>query len=131
VSSDRTEFPFTLPRGYVDTEGKRHKEGTMRLATAKDEVAPLQDPRVRANTGYLAVILLARVITRLGSLHQVYPQVIEDLPVADFAYLQSFNDDISTAAVVPEHLKLAARAPCSGVKGLTCAISLSGCNMIK
>jgi len=90
VSSDRTEFPFTLPRGYVDTEGKRHKEGTMRLATAKDEVAPLQDPRVRANTGYLAVILLARVITRLGSLHQVYPQVIEDLPVADFAYLQSF-----------------------------------------
>jgi hypothetical protein len=90
VSSDRTEFPFTLPRGYVDTEGKRHKEGTMRLATAKDEVAPLQDPRVRANPGYLAVILLARVITRLGSLHQVYPQVIEDLPVADFAYLQSF-----------------------------------------
>lgn len=66
-----------------------HKEGTMRLATAKDEVAPLQDHRVKANPGYLAVILLARVITRLGDLPQVYPQVIEDLPVADFAYLQS------------------------------------------
>jgi hypothetical protein len=90
VSSEPTEFPFTLPRGYVDPEGKQHKQGTMRLATAKDEVAPLQDPRVRANPGYLAVILLARVITRLGSLQQVYPQVIEDLPVADFAYLQSF-----------------------------------------
>ena len=62
----------------------------MRLATAKDEVAPLQDPRVKLNPGYLAVILLARVITRLGGLQQVYPQIIEDLPVADFAYLQSF-----------------------------------------
>ena len=61
----------------------------MRLATAKDEVAPLQDYRVKANPGYLAVILLARVITRLGDLPQIYPQVIEDLPVADFAYLQS------------------------------------------
>ena len=61
----------------------------MRLATAKDEVAPLQDPRVKVNPGYLAVILLARVITRLGGLEQVYPQIIEDLPVADFAYLQS------------------------------------------
>ena len=61
----------------------------MRLATAKDEVAPLQDHRVKANPGYLAVILLARVITRLGDLEQIYPQVIEDLPVADFAYLQS------------------------------------------
>src|SRR5215467_3769922 len=89
VSSEPTEFPFTLPRGYVDSEGRRHKEGTMRLATAKDEVAPLQDPRVKVNPGYLAVILLARVITRLGGLEQVYPQIIEDLPVADFAYLQS------------------------------------------
>ena len=87
--SDRNEVPFTLPRGFVDSEGRLHKEGAMRLATAKDEVAPLQDYRVKANPGYLAVILLARVITRLGDLPQIYPQVIEDLPVADFAYLQS------------------------------------------
>jgi len=84
----QTEFPFTLPRGYVDSDGRVHKDGTMRLATAKDEVAPLQDYRVKSNPGYLAVILLARVVTRLGDLPQVYPQVIEDLPVADFAYLQ-------------------------------------------
>jgi hypothetical protein len=89
VLSDRNEVPFTLPRGFVDSEGRMHKEGTMRLATAKDEVAPLQDHRVKANPGYLAVILLARVVTRLGDLPQIYPQVIEDLPVADFAYLQS------------------------------------------
>jgi hypothetical protein len=89
VSSDRTEFPFTLPRGFVDSEGRLHKEGAMRLATAKDEVTPLQDHRVKVNPGYLAVILLSRVVTRLGDLPQIYPQVIEDLPVADFAYLQS------------------------------------------
>jgi hypothetical protein len=89
VSSEPTEFPFKLPRGYVDTEGRVHKEGVMRLATAKDEVAPLQDHRVKVNPGYLAVILLSRVVTRLGDLEQIYPQVIEDLPVADFAYLQS------------------------------------------
>lgn len=85
----QTDFPFTLPRGYVDAEGRLHQEGTMRLATAKDEVAPLQDHRVKNNPGYLAVILLSRVVTRLGELPQVYPQLIEDLPVADFAYLQT------------------------------------------
>jgi hypothetical protein len=89
VSGELGEFPFTLPRGFVDAEGRVHKDGTMRLATAKDEVAPLQDPRVKANPGYLAVILLSRVITRLGSLEQIYPQVIENLPVADFAFLQT------------------------------------------
>ena len=101
VSSEPREFPFTLPRGFVDSQGRTHKEGAMRLATAKDEVAPLQDHRVKANPGYLAVILLARVVTRLGDLPQVYPQVIEDLPVADFAYLQAFyrrlNQDGSSA----------------------------------
>ena len=85
----QTDFPFTLPRGYVDAEGRLHQEGTMRLATAKDEVAPLQDHRVKNNPGYLSVILLSRVVTRLGELPQVYPQLIEDLPVADFAYLQT------------------------------------------
>ena len=95
MSSDRTEFPFTLPRGYTDSEGRVHKAGTMRLATAKDEVAPLQDHRVRTNPGYLAVILLSRVVTRLGEVPQVYPQIIEDLPVADFAYLQSLYRSIN------------------------------------
>ena len=89
MPSNQSEFPFTLPRGFVDPEGRLHKEGAMRLATARDEVAPLQDHRVRANPGYLAVILLSRVVTRLGDLPQIYPQIIEELPVADFAYLQA------------------------------------------
>jgi hypothetical protein len=86
----QTEFEFTLPRGYVDREGNLHKEGTMRLATAMDEIAPLRDPQVKANQAYLAVILLARVVTRLGSLTNINTATIEKLFSADFAYLQDF-----------------------------------------
>jgi hypothetical protein len=86
----QTEFEFTLPRGYVDGEGNVHKKGTMRLATAMDEIGPLRDLRVQSNQGYLAVILLSRVITRLGSLSEVNTGVIEKLFSADFAYLQDF-----------------------------------------
>jgi hypothetical protein len=75
-------FQFTLPRGYVDNDGVKHREGTMRLASAMDEVAPLKDPRVQSNPGYLSVILLSRVVTSLGKLPQIYPRVIEELPVA-------------------------------------------------
>ena len=75
----QTEFNFTLPRGYVDSEGNLHKNGVMRLATAFDEIAPMKDSRVQANPGYLAVILLSRVITQLGDLEQVNPKVIENL----------------------------------------------------
>ncbi|HEX8831609.1 MAG TPA: hypothetical protein VF705_10605, partial [Longimicrobium sp.] len=84
----QTEFPFTLPCGYADREGTLHREGVMRLATANDEIAPLRDPRVQANPGYLVVILLARVVTRLGTLPQVNPGVVEGLFAADLAYLQ-------------------------------------------
>jgi hypothetical protein len=86
----QTEFEFTLPRGYVDKEGNVHKKGMMRLATAMDEIAPLRDPRVAANQAYLAVILLARVITRLGSLPDINTGIIEKMFSADFAYLQEF-----------------------------------------
>ena len=84
----QTEFEFTLPMGYVDADGTIHKEGIMRLATAADETRPLRDPRVQNNPAYLVVILLSRVVTRLGSLAQVTPQVIEGLFAADLAYLQ-------------------------------------------
>jgi hypothetical protein len=84
----QTEFPFTLPRGYVDSEGTLHKDGIMRLATAFDEIAPLKDPRVLSNPGYLLIILLVRVITRLGTLEHINPKVIEGLFAADLAYLQ-------------------------------------------
>ncbi len=84
----QTEFNFTLPRGYIDKDGNLHKTGVMRMATAFDEIAPMKDPRVQANPGYLAVILLSRVITQLGDLDQVNPKVIENLFSADFAFLE-------------------------------------------
>jgi hypothetical protein len=84
----RTEFPFVLPRGYVDESGALHREGTMRLATARDEITPLRDPRVRENEAYLTVILLSRVVVRLGTLGQVTPQVIEGMFASDLAFLQ-------------------------------------------
>ncbi len=84
----QTEFPFTLPKGYIDAEGNLHREGVMRLANAKDEIAPLQDPRVQRNKAYLVVILLSRVVTKLGELADVNPGVIENLFSADLAHLQ-------------------------------------------
>lgn len=86
----KTEFEFTLPRGYVDGDGNLHKKGVMRLATAKDEILPLQDYRVQNNRAYLVVILLSRVITQLGSVQSINPSVIESLFSADLAYLQDF-----------------------------------------
>ncbi len=85
----QTEFPFTLPMGYVDPDGNLHKEGVMRLATAFDEIAPLKDPRVHNNPAYLLIILLSRVITRLGTLEQINPKIVESLFAADLAYLQT------------------------------------------
>ena len=83
-----TEFPFTLPRGFRDEHGDWHREGVMRLATARDEILPLRDPRVVANEAYLNVLLLARVVTRLGALPSVTPGVVEGLFASDLAFLQ-------------------------------------------
>jgi hypothetical protein len=100
----RTEFAFTLPRGYVDEEGRIHREGVMRLATARDEIAPQRDPRVRENEAYLTVILLSRVITRLGTLPSIDPSVVEGLFAADLAFLQDLyrriNQEGHTQAAV-------------------------------
>lgn len=85
----QTEFEFTLPRGYVDALGNLHRTGLMRLATALDEIEPLQDPRVQANEAYLTILLLSRVITRLGELQQISPAIIEGLFTSDVAYLQA------------------------------------------
>lgn len=91
----QTEFEFTLPNGFADDEGALHREGVMRLATAADEIKPLNDPRVKANQAYLTVILLSRVITKLGSVDEVTPHVIENLFVTDLAYLQDLYERIN------------------------------------
>ncbi|MFZ5986682.1 MAG: phage tail assembly protein [Bacillota bacterium] len=91
----QTEFNFTLTKGYVDETGTVHKQGTMRLSTAADEIMPLRDSRVQQNPAYLTVILLSRVVTSLGSLKMITPRVIEDLYTADFAYLQEMYNRIN------------------------------------
>jgi hypothetical protein len=88
----QTEIEFELPKGYLDETGTLHKRGTMRLATAADEILPLRDPRVQQNEAYLAVIVLSRVITRLGSLVDIHPGIVEGLFACDLAYLQRLYD---------------------------------------
>lgn len=91
----QTEYEFRLPRGYLDPEGALHRDGTMRLATAADEILPLKDPRVQANQAYLVIILFSRVITKLGTLEAVNPRVVEGLFSADLLYLQEFYNRIN------------------------------------
>jgi hypothetical protein len=103
----QTEFDFHLPRGYVDGQGQVHRAGRMRLATALDEIESIQDPRVQANEAYLPVILLSRVITRLGGLEGAPPQVVGNLFASDLAYLEDLylrlnsQDAILLSSVCP------------------------------
>ncbi|MFF4950100.1 hypothetical protein [Streptomyces chattanoogensis] len=86
----RTEYDFELPHGYVDAAGTVHRQGTMRLATARDELSPLIDQRVKENPAYLGVVLLSLVITRLGAVTDIHAGVVESLFAQDLAYLQDF-----------------------------------------
>jgi hypothetical protein len=91
----QTEVEFNLPCGYVDDDGTLHRDGTMRRATAADEILPLKDPRVARNPAYLVVILLSRVVTRLGSMTQLTPKIVESLFASDLAYLQDLYNDLN------------------------------------
>ncbi len=102
----QTEFPFTLPKGYVDQDGTLHRHGTMRLATARDEIEPLRDPRVSGSDDpYLTILVIGRVITELGSLSRIGPEQVENLFAADLAFLQdlygiiNFGDPADVAAL--------------------------------
>ena len=92
----QTEFAFTLPRGYVDAAGTVHRDGTMRLATARDEIEPLGSAEVRQNEAYLSVLLLARTVTRIGELTEITPDVVENLYAADFDHLQRLYERINS-----------------------------------
>ena len=92
----RSEFAFTLPRGFVDAGGTVHREGTMRLATARDEIEPLRDPEVRRNEAYLSVLLLSRTVVRIGEVTEITPEVIEALYAADFDHLQRLYERVNT-----------------------------------
>ena len=103
----QTEVEFTLPRGYMDEGGMLHQQGVMRLATAADEILPLKDPRVQSNPAYLTVIVLSRVITKLGGLPDVNPRIVENLYASDVSFLQSLYQKINTNGNGNGHRKVA------------------------
>jgi len=109
----RTEYDFTLPKGYVDESGVLHRRGVMRLATAADEILPLRDPRVQANPAYLTVIILARVVTKLGGTAYIDTNLIEQLFACDLEHLRRLYEEIN-AAEEPEGVQEPAGAPASG-----------------
>jgi len=96
VGSFQTTFEFVLPRGYVDVDGNIHREGTMRLATARDELMPLLDPKVKENEAFLSLVLLSRVVTELGTLPSIDDQVVGGLWATDLAFLQDLYRQINT-----------------------------------
>ncbi len=91
----QTEFEFTLPKGYIDSDGNLHRKGVMRLSRAIDEITPMRDPRVKSNPAYATVIILSRVIIKLGGLEEISPMVIENLFASDLNYLQKFYRQIN------------------------------------
>ena len=92
----KSEYAFSLPRGLVDSEGNVHREGTMRLATARDEIEPLRSAEVRSNEAYLSVLLLARTVLRIGGFTQITPELVENLYAADFDHLQRLYERINS-----------------------------------
>jgi hypothetical protein len=107
----QTVFEFTLPKGYVDAQGRRHRQGRMRLATAMDEIEALDHPRVQANDAYLPVVLLSRVIISLGEIQAVTPGLVEGLFASDMAYLEDLYERLNS----PQRVVVGAVCPhCSG-----------------
>jgi hypothetical protein len=92
----KTEYAFTLPRGLLGADGRLHRDGTIRLATARDEIEPLRDAAVRQNEAYLTVLLLSRVVTRIGEVREITPEVIEQLFASDFDHLQRLYERLNT-----------------------------------
>lgn len=103
MAAIKTEHRFRLPRGFVDSDGAVHRDGVMRLATARDEILPLSDYRVQSNRAYLVIVLLSRVITKLGDLERITVDVVENLFSTDLAYLQEFYRKINEEAGTPKH----------------------------
>jgi hypothetical protein len=91
----QVDFEFELPKGYLDADGNLHRKGVMRLSRAIDEIVPLRDPRVKSNPAYATVIILSRVITKLGALEEISPMVVEGLFACDLSYLQKFYRQIN------------------------------------
>jgi len=116
-SAFRTEIEFTLPKGYIDETGVLHRHGVMRLATAADEILPLRDPRVQSNPAYLTIIILARVIVKLGKVPTIDTGLVEGLFAADLEYLRCLYEEINSAEE-PQGIAVPARPNGRAATGL-------------
>ncbi len=114
--SFETEIAFTLPKGYLNSDGILHREGVMRLATAADEILPLKDPRVQQNQAYLTIVVLSRVITRLGDLPDVNPRIVEGLFASDLDYLQGVYERLNSGTSEMQVTSVA--APANGTSAI-------------
>nr|WP_297428378.1 hypothetical protein [uncultured Actinotalea sp.] len=111
----QTRYEFTLPRGYVDAQGVVHRDGVMRLATARDELEPLRDPMIDGpDDPRLTIVVLARVVERLGTLELVTAREIEGLFAADLAFLQDFYGVINFGSQAEYEELLAAQRDAAG-----------------
>ena len=114
ITALQTEFEFELPKGYLDPEGNLHRRGIMRLSMAMGEIVPMRDPRVKSNPAYATVLILSRVILKLGALGEITPQVIEGLFAGDLNYLQVFYrriNGLETPSVGTTSTRKAAPSP--------------------
>ncbi|GAB4137355.1 MAG: hypothetical protein Fur0037_02400 [Planctomycetota bacterium] len=84
----KTEYTFELPKGYVDEKGQTHRKVTLREITGADQEAML-NPQLRNNPAKMLTALLARVITKLGTLEgrQVDAGVTADMFKSDRDFL--------------------------------------------
>lgn len=114
----RTEIDFSLPKGYVDGSGTLHRHGVMRLATAADEILPLRDPRVQQNEAYLTVIVLARVIVKLGTLADIDTATIEGLYASDLSYLQRLYEELNGSDEI-DAAPASANGAATALRGMT------------
>ena len=110
TSDLRTEFDFELPRGYRHSDGTVHRSGRMRLATARDELRPQIDIRVKETPAYLSVVLLSPVITQLGTITDIHPGLVELMYATDIAFLQEFYRRINSEG----HTRAAVACPSCG-----------------
>src|SRR3954454_21342242 len=116
-SAFRTEIEFNLPKGYIDETGVLHRHCVMRLATAADEFLPLRDPRVQSNPAYLTIIILARVIVKLGKVPTIDTGLVEGLFAADLEYLRCLYEEINSAEE-PQGIAVPARPNGRAAAGL-------------
>ena len=92
------EVEFTLPLGYMDGEGMLIRHGKMRPSTAYDELVVQDHEKNQFNKRYRDILILSQVITELGDIKLITPELIEEFFEMDFIYLQMLYKELNSSA---------------------------------